>query len=76
MRVIKATLKLILFVVWVSLSLAWMVFFGAVGVAACATVLLVPMGLMSFGLATMPLFAALGWMGLRRPAQQVIVVNR
>lgn len=77
MGVIKFLLKLILFCVWVSLAVVWMVFFGVFGAACFASVFFVPIGVMSFGMTTMPLFAALGWMGWhRRPAQQVIVVTR
>ena len=76
MGVIKFTLKLILFLVWLMLAIVWMIFFGAFGAACFASVLFVPVGVASFGLATMPLFTALAWMGWHhRPAQQVVIVQ-
>lgn len=76
MRFIRAVLKFVLFVIMLTLSLVWMLFFGVIGVAAFSTFLLAPLGVASFGIATMPLFAALGWMGLRRPATVVVNVQR
>lgn len=65
MRVIALTLRLMLGCIMLLLSLAWLVFFGAVGVAACSTVVLFPLGLAAFGLATMPLWSAAGWIAGR-----------
>lgn len=77
MKVIRFVLKLIVFTVMLTLSLVWMIFFGAFGVACFASVLFFPVGVASFGLATMPLFMALGWMGWHRGSNTVIVnVNR
>jgi len=76
MGVIKLLLKLILFIMWLALSLAWMIFFGAFGVACFASVFFVPVGVASFGLAMMPLFSALAFMGWHKPTQQVIIVQR
>jgi hypothetical protein len=73
MRAIKLILKLILFIVWVTLALAWMIFFGAFGAACLASVVFAPVGIASFGLAVMPLFAALTFMGWRHQSQQVTV---
>lgn len=75
MRAIRFTLKAIIGLVLIILSLAWMIFFGVWGVFLLASVFFGPVGIASFGLATMPLFAALAWMGVRRPAQQVVIVS-
>lgn len=73
MRVIVWTLKFVLFFVMLMLALAWMAFFGIVGTAFMASVFFTPVGLACYGVAVMPLFAALGWMGWRKPAGQVTV---
>lgn len=77
MRVIKFILKFILGTVMLVLALAWMLVCGAFGVACFASVFFAPVGIAAFGLATMPLWAALAMMTGRRHSQQVIVnVNR
>lgn len=73
MRVVKFIIKLMLGTIMVGLSLAWMIVCGAFGVACFASVFLAPVGIAAFGLATMPLWAALSWMGHGRSSQQVIV---
>ena len=76
MRAIRFTLKFTLATVWIILALAWMVFFGVFGAALFASFFFAPLGIACFGLATMPLFAALAWMGVRKsPTQQVVIVN-
>lgn len=73
MRVIGWTVKFMLFLVLLALSLAWMIFFGAFATACMASVIFAPVGIAGYGLAVMPLFAALGWMGWGRHGQQVTV---
>lgn len=73
MRVIKFCLKFVTGIVLLVLSLAWMVFFGVFATAMVASVLFFPLGIATYGLAAMPLFAALTWMGLRSKPQTVVV---
>jgi uncharacterized membrane protein YccF (DUF307 family) len=77
MKVVRFVLKFIVFTVWLVLALAWLVFFGAFGVACFASVLFIPVGVASFGLALMPLMVALSWMGWHHsPTSVTVNVNR
>lgn len=76
MRAIRFTFKVILFLVMLTLSLAWMIFFGIFATACVASVVFFPVGIACYGLAIMPLFAALGWMGMGRHQNVNVTVSR
>ena len=65
MRFFLFLIKLTLGLFLISLAMLWMIFFGAVGAACVASVFLFPVGIALFGLATVPLWSALTWLGVR-----------